>query len=87
MEEIQTEPNEEIATVIDYSNQFNSIESALERIEDKIETVGSESYFESNGISLLEGKTNLTDILTALIFIIISLGLILGAVVFQHFRK
>lgn len=87
MEEIQTEPNEGIATVIDYSNQFNSIESALERIEDKIEMVGSESYFESNGISLLEGKTNLTDILTALIFIIISLGLILGAVVFQHFRK
>lgn len=87
MEEIQTEPNEEIATVIDYSNQFNSIESALERIEDKIEVVGSESYFESNGVSLLEGKVNLTDILTALIFIIIALGLILGAVVFQHFRK
>lgn len=75
-----------IATV-DYSEQLESIEAALERIEEKIEAVGTESYFESNGAQLLEGKANLTDILTALIFIIIALGLILGTVVFRHFRK
>lgn len=88
-EELQVEQGQEQGTaiIIDYSEKFNSIESALERIEERIESIGSESYFESNGIALIEGNANLTDILTALIFVIISLGLIFGAVVLQHFRK
>ena len=88
-QDVQTEQEQETETTItaDYSGQLYSIESTLNRIEERLEIIGSESYFESNGIALIEGKVNLADILTALIFVIISLGLIFGAVVFRHFRK
>ncbi len=85
-EELQVEQEQGTAITIDYSEKFNSLEAALERIEERIESIGSESYFESNGIPLIEGNSNLSDILAALFFIIITLGLIFGAVVFQHFR-
>ena len=86
-QDVQTEQETETTITADYSGQLSSIESTLTRIEERLETIGSESYFESNGIALIEGKVNLADILTALIFVIISLGLIFGAVVFRHFRK
>lgn len=86
-QDVQTEQETETTITADYSGQLYSIESTLTRIEERLETIGSESYFESNGIALIEGKVNLADILTALIFVIISLGLIFGAVVFRHFRK
>lgn len=86
-QDVQTEQETETTITADYSGQLYSIESTLNRIEERLETIGTESYFESNGIALIEGKVNLADILTALIFVIISLGLIFGAVVFRHFRK
>lgn len=86
-QDVQTEQETETTITADYSGQLYSIESTLNRIEERLETIGTESYFESNGIALIEGKVNLADILTALIFVIISLGLIFGAVVLHHFRK
>lgn len=85
-EETTENPVEYISTV-DYTEQLTRIEEALNSIDEHIETYGSVSFFESNGIGFISGQANTTDIVSLLLMIIIMLGLIFGALVFRHYRK
>lgn len=83
----ETDEAAESYAVIDYSPQLNRIETALDKINEQLETQDTISYLEENGISFINGKVNNSDIFSALLMIVIMLGLIFGALVFRHFRK
>ena len=68
-EQEQTTVTEEVATAdeaaapsIDYTEQLTRIEEALNKISEQIETHGSVSYFESNGVGFIDGDVNTVDI-------------------------
>ena len=78
---------EEITYSIDYTDQLTRIEEALNGINEHIETYGSVSYLDTNGIGFVNGEVNMNDIFSVLLMICIMLGLIFGSLVFRHFRK
>lgn len=61
-EEADGEAETVIYQQIDYTEKFDSILAAIERLETAIEEQGAESVLDSGGIGFIEGRANLTDI-------------------------
>lgn len=72
---------------IDYTEKFDSIITAIERLETAIQEQGSESYLDSCGVGFIEGRVNLKDIFSVLLLNVVFMGLIFGSLLFRHFRK